>query len=132
MEMLAESLRPFVDKVAALEQENAVLRGKLAEIKAAQKAHGALATLPDVLSVQEVASFLRVKPQRVREMCRSGILPPVLGGGSCGSTIRIWKRDLEAYIDGRDARRLENDTGETNVVPMVITNSRRKKKGATA
>lgn len=33
------------------------------------------------------------------EMLAESLRPPVLGGGSCGSTIRIWKRDLRELAE---------------------------------
>lgn len=129
MERLSEMLRAWSEKADALERENAQLRDELERIKGERRAYGRLADLPDVLTVQEIAKFLRVKDAKVRALCESGELPRI-GGGIRGSTVRIMKSDLVAYIDRERSKRPDAPHEDATVVPMVIMNSR--KKGRTA
>lgn len=46
----------------------------------------------DLLTVQEAAAYLRLSPQSVREMCRTGKLPAVRVGPKAG----MWRIDLTA------------------------------------
>lgn len=129
MERLSEMLRAWSEKADALERENAQLRDELERIKGERRAYGRLADLPDVLTVQEIAKFLRVKDAKVRALCESGRLPRI-GGGARGSTVRIMKSDLVAYIDAERSKRPDTPHEDVNIVPMVIMNSRKKGRSA--
>lgn len=126
MELLSEAFRKFADKVETLERENAQLRDELETIKGERRAHGRLADLPDVLTVQEVAKFLRVTDATVRALFDAGRLPKI-GGGYRGKTIRVMKSDFIVFLEEERSKRPGAHHEETNVVPMVIMNSRKKK-----
>ena len=55
----------------------------------------------DVLMVEEVADFLRVKESTVREEINSGALPAL----KIGSELRILRKDFDQYLRGRQVGR---------------------------
>ncbi len=53
----------------------------------------------DILTVNEVAAFLRTDASSVYRMAQNGVLPPVKVGGRRGG-IRFYKPVLLAYVRG--------------------------------
>ncbi len=54
----------------------------------------------DLLTPEEVAGYVRVNPQTIYRLLRSGKLP----GAKIGHQWRVRKTDLDAYLHGRVAR----------------------------
>ena len=56
-----------------------------------------MATDYDLLTPEEVAEYVRVNPQTIYRLLRSGRLP----GAKIGHQWRVRKADLDAYLHGR-------------------------------
>lgn len=65
----------------------------------------ALASLPLVLTVPEVARVLRIRKQRAYELVASGALPSTRLGPRC---VRVIRADLEDFLAQRPAARAPN------------------------
>ena len=74
-------------------------------LRAAERVHPEAREMDEVLTVDEVAGYLRVHPMTVQRWCRTGDLP----AAKIGRAYRIKRRDLEEFWTRRTAHEEARD-----------------------
>ena len=127
MESIAELLEKTAQLVRHQDAELAALRQKDVEREALRKRLGSLADLPDVLTANDVASFLRIKPATVYQMFKAGKIIS-FGGGAAGKSVRCMKSDLLDWLD-RERRQGRAVSPEVTAPLKIIKGQRRRQIG---
>ena len=120
---VSEIMSALAEHVEQLEADNKRLMARVAELEGRRLQYGQLDSLPDVLTAQEIAKFLRIHRDTVYEMFRVGKIPS-FGGGAQGKSLRCMKQDFIDWLSSQRAGR----PVETEAVPIHVVKGQRRKK----
>lgn len=129
---LTEIMAELSAHVEQVEAENRELHAELKAIEDARRKHGQLADMPDVLTAQEIATYLRISKQTVYDIMRKPVELgglPSFGGGDSRRSIRCLKTDFMEWLESQRAECDARAGGTANIVslPTVTKGARRKK-----
>ena len=129
---LTEIMAELSAHVEQVEAENRELHAELKAIEDARRKHGQLADMPDVLTAQEIATYLRISKQTVYDIMRKPVELgglPSFGGSDSRRSIRCLKTDFMDWLESQRAERDARAGGTDNIVslPTVKKGARRQK-----